>query len=461
MQKILQKNLKTLNKINPELVKWFKKEKSVNWIQKIKSQNGDDNFLIESGSQFTPAYSMKNPVKEAKKAVKKMNLHKENISILLGIGFGYLANEILIKMEEGHKLIVIEPVVDILKLTLSKFDLTKYFENGSLLLVTPGGNDSIQTKLTFVLHFLSSQSVIEAWPFTIELYTQKRPDEYKDLTKLISDILNQILCNTGTIAGAAGGIIADNDMLCMPYLIRHRGVAELKDLYKDKPAILVSTGPSLAKNIHHLIDIQDKVIIICVGQALRVLLAYDIKPDFACTVDFGEVNYVHFKGLMDCGIPLVTINRTYAKLIKDWQGPKFVAATPVPGFEDMATGILTDKGFIEAGGSVAHLCFGLAQLLGCNPITFIGQDLALGKTSHIAQADAGGEVFVDKNGLIGWKVKDQRCHLHNNKDNLHGMGYVQYVPGYYGQAVMTNAGLMSFLTVFEGMVGRYLEENTN
>jgi len=457
MQKTLQKNIGTLQKINPALTEWLKKEKPSDWIQKIKSQNGDDNFLIESGSQFTPAYSMKNPVKEAKKAVKKMDLHKENISILLGIGLGYLANEILIKMEKGHKLIVIEPVADILKIALGKFNFVKYFENGSLLLVTPGGNDSIQNKLAFALHFLSNQSVIEAWPFTIELYTQKRPDEYKDLTKLTSDVLNQILCNTGTIAGAAGGIIADNDMRCMPYLIRHRGVAELKNLYKDKPAILVSTGPSLAKNIHHLINIQDKVIIICVGQALRVLLAYDIRPDFACTVDFGEVNYVHFKGLMDCGIPLVTINRTYAKLIKDWQGPKFVAATPVPGFEDMATGILTDKGFIEAGGSVAHLCFGLAQLLGCNPITFIGQDLALGKTSHIAQADAGGEVFVDKNGLIGWKVKDQRCHLFG--DNLHGMGYVQYVSGYYGQAVMTNAGLMSFKTVFENMIERWEKEN--
>ncbi|KKK59839.1 hypothetical protein LCGC14_3030360, partial [marine sediment metagenome] len=121
-----------------------------------------------------------------------------------------------------------------------------------------------------------------------------------------------------------------------------------------------------------------------------------------------------------------------------------------------ATGILTGKGFIEAGGSVAHLVFGIAQLLGCNPISFLGQDLALGETSHIPLADAGGEVLVGEDGLIRWKVTDQRCHLHG--DQLHGMGHVVHVDAYYGGSVVTNAGLQSFLTVFEGMVARHLEK---
>jgi len=457
--KILKKNLDVLNKINPEIGKWIKKEKPIDWIQEIKSSNGDDNLMIRSGSKYAPAYCMKNPTKIAKNAAKTMNLHKEEISIIMGIGLGYLVNEITIKMEKGHRIVVIEPVANILKLALSKFDFVEYLKDGQLILVTPGHAENISDTITFLLHYLSSESVVSAWPFTVELYTRLRNDEYSKLIQLIGEILNQILCNTGTIAGAAGGIIADNDIACMPYVIRHRGVAELKDFYKDKPAILVSTGPSLAKNIHHLVGMEDRAVIICVAQALRPLLAYDIKPDFACTVDFGEVNYVHFKGLMDCGIPLVTINRTYAPLIKTWKGPKFIAATPVPGYEEMATGILTDKGFIEAGGSVAHLCFGLAQLLGCNPITFVGQDLSLGETSHIPLADAGGKVMVDQNGNIGWEVTDKRCHLHDM--GMHGMGQVYFVPGYYGKSVMTNLGLASFLTVFEKMISNHLETDKN
>ena len=455
--KIFKKNFDTLNTINSDLAKWLKEEKDVDWLEKIKSKNGDDNLTIRSGSKTYSAYCMKNPVKVAKKAAKTMNLYKEDISILVGIGLGYLANEITIKMEEGHRLVVIEPVANILRLALSKFDFSEYIKKGQLILITPTIKEAnISDSITYLLHYMSSESVVGAWPFTVELYAQLRQEEYGKLINLVSDILNQILCNTGTIAGAAGGIIADNDMACLPYVIKHRGVAELKDFYKDKPAILVSTGPSLAKNIHHLIGIENRAIIICVGQAIRPLLAYGIRPDFACTVDFGEVNYVHFKGLMDCGIPLVTINRTYAPLIRDWQGPKFIAATPVPGYEEMATGILTNKGFVEAGGSVAHLCFGLAQLLGCNPITFIGQDLSLGETSHIPLADAGGNVSVDKNGMIGWKVNDQRCHLHNM--GIHGMGQAHFVDGYYGKPVMTNLGLASFLTVFQNMVERHVAQ---
>ena len=457
--KIFKKNIKAINKINPDLEKWLKKTPNVDWIQKIKSQNGDDNFLITEGSQQFPAYFMKNPTKVAQTAAKNMNLYKEDISVILGIGLGYLVNEITKKMEKGHKVVVIEPVAQMVEMTLSNFDFSEYFSDGRLILVTPDGRDDLMDNTTFLLHHLSNQAVISSWPFTVEFYTRKRDDEYRELTKHISDVLNQILCNTGTIAGAAGGIIADNDMNCLPYVIRHRGVAELKDFYKDKPAVLVSTGPSLAKNIHHLIDAQNNVIIIAVGQAWRVLKAYDIAPDFICTVDFGEVNYVHFKGLLDSDVPLVTINRTYAKLIKGYQGPKFIAATPVPGFEHMATGILTNKGFVEAGGSVAHLCFGLAQLLGCNPITFIGQDLSLGETSHIPLADAGGKVSVDQNGMINWEVSDQRCHLHDM--GMHGMGQVHHVEGYYGKPVSTNLGLASFLTVFENMVSRHIEIDKN
>ncbi len=450
--KIYKNNLIALKKVNPELYNWMKQEENVNWIQEIKSENGQNNILIESGSRQHAIYDLKNPGKEAKKVAKEMKLYKDTISIIVGFGLAYLANEIINKMKKGHRVVVVEPVAHVIKLALSNFDFSEQIKTGALIIVAPGENEVAMT-----LHTISSTFVISDWQLTYEKFIPFRPNEYIVISKFVSDTINQILCNTGTVSGAAGAIIADNDIACMPHVIRHRGVNELKDLYKDKPTILVSTGPSLQKNIHHLIDNQDKLIIICVGQALRILLAYGIKPDFFCTVDFGEVNMGHFKGLMDCDVPMVTINRTYAPLIEAYKGPKFIAATPVPGFEAMATGILSDKGFIDAGGSVAHMCFGLAKLLGCNPITFIGQDLALGETSHSPLADAGGDIFVNEQGQIAWKIKDQRCSLYG-KDAV-GMGPVHHVLGYWGKHVMTNLGLNSFLTTFNQMVKQHLAEN--
>ena len=448
----LQKNLNALKTVQNPVFNWLEKQPQIDWIQEIRSQNNNKNLLIQSGGTSINAYPMDDPIKDAKDAVKHTNLFKENISIIIGFGLGYLCKEKLKKAEKKHKIIVIEPIGEIIRLAFKNFDFSEEIKDGRLTIL-PGKEEMI-----FAMHYFSSQFVVSDWILTTEKYTKYRPDEYAEIINAANESINQILCNTGTIAGLAGGIIADNDIACMPYLIRHRGVNELKDLFKDKPAILVSTGPSLAKNIHHLIDNQDKVIIICVGQGIRVLKAYGIRPDFACTVDFGEVNIGHFKGLMDCGVPLVTINRTYAPLLKEWQGPKFIAATPVPGFEHMATGILTEKGFVEAGGSVAHLCFGLAQLLGCNPITFIGQDLALTGGSHIPLADASGKVEVNEHGGIDWQVKDPRCSL-TGEGKSYSMGRVHYIPGFYGKQVMTNMGLASFLTVFSSMVERHLAQN--
>jgi len=444
------KNIKALDLQNPELAKKLKEDiLPCDWITFIKSENNAENMLIKTGGETISAYDMKDPVKEAVEACKKMNLYKQNVNVIIGVGLGHFIHTILNRAEKGHRLVIAEPNFLLIKRALHNYDFSEAILRKELIILT-----SVE-QVVLILQIIAAEFVVEAWNLTIEKYTTVRPDEYKDLTNISSETLNQILCNTGTIAGAAGGIIADNDVSCLPYVIRHRGVDELKDLYKGKPAVLIGTGPSLAKNIHHLIDNQDKVVIIAVGQALRVLLAYGITPDFITTVDFGEVNITHFKGLMDSNVPLVTLNRTYAPLLKEWQGPKFVAATPVPEFEEMATGILTKKGSIEAGGSVAHMNLGLAYLLGCDPITFIGQDLALGETSHIPLADSSGTVAVDENGFIVWKVEDQRCHLSDM--GLHGMGPVHFIPGYYGNQVMTNLGLASFLTVFEAMVKKYTE----
>ena len=137
-----------------------------------------------------------------------------------------------------------------------------------------------------------------------------------------------------------------------PFEIYPYSINKLIDIFQGKPGVIVSTGPSLEKNIHVLKEHQDKLVIVAVGQALRVLMGYGITPDFICTVDFGEVNMAHFKGLMDSKVPLVCLNRTYAPLLKQYQGPKFITSSPQE--ETSALSILNDRGAVLQGGSVAE-----------------------------------------------------------------------------------------------------------
>jgi len=449
--KTLQKNKEALKKYYPEIYKWLEEAETVDWISTIKSKNGKDNLLIKHGSKSEPAYNMEDPLEEIIKSTENLNLYKEDATVIVGSGLGYTLKEVLKRVEKGHRVVLVEPVAQMFYLTLVKFDLTRYLEDGTLIIATNGTNEEISE----IISVLDTTSIIGAWSILFEKYTRKRLDEYNALTQHVLDTINQTQCNVGTVMGA-GHEIADNDITSLPYVIKYRGVVELKDLFKDKPAVLVSTGPSLQKNIHEIKQIQDKVIIIAVAQALRPLLAHDITPDFICSVDFGLVNMIHLEGLMDSTVPLVTINRTYAPLIMQYQGPKFIAVSPSPGFEHTVVGLLQDRGSIEQGGSVSHLCLGLGHHMGCNPIILTGQDLAYEKDqSHIPLADSMGKIKVNENNTLSWDVGDPRSTVSSKTKGVHQMGLAYKVPGYFGKSVPTNSGLMCFITSFVHIIKKF------
>lgn len=443
----LKNNLKILEKVYNDLAKKIENAKKEKWIEVVQSENKMPNLLINTSGKIDTAYDTKNPRSEANITTKQLSLYKDEITIIIGAGLGYIVKSILDKMEKGHHIILIEPNFYLLKLFLSHYNYEKYLSNGSLIICAS------RDDFLYVSGTLEQGIVIDGYLIIIERYVRKRK-EYNELIKLASDVVNQTRSNTGTVMGS-GHEMAYNDIKSLPYLIRRRGVIELKDLYKKYPAVIVSTGPSLSKNIHVLKKYQNKSIIICVAQALRILLSYDIKPDFACSVDFGETNLGHYSGLMDCNIPLVLLNRTYSEIAKRYKGPIFTVGTWCPGYENTIFGLMEKKGLLAAGGSVAHMCFSLADHLGCEPIILTGQDLALtGNKSHFNQTDESGEIIINEDGAIDWKVTDHRSHL-IEKGIEFSMGAAVYVKGYFGSPVLTNTGLVSFITSFEQMIKDY------
>ena len=442
MNQLYEKNLKTLKKCIPLFAEWLENEEPVEWVERIKSSTGGANALVKSeNGQTRPIYPMNAPQKEIKEAIKHYKLHRNTASVIVGMGCGYLPKQLVKKRKEKHKILVIEPVADFYKIAFSLYDYSKAVEKGWIYFLTT--NEDI----LYVLHQTEEQAMIEDWYITVDQYTHVRP-EYKDMINRVFKTISSLRCNTGTVEGA-GSIIAENDIKSLPYIIRKRGVTELAGLFKDKPAICVSTGPSLEKNIHLLLDeeVRKKFVILAVGQALRVLLAYGIKPDIATSVDFGPVNFTHYKGILDCGVPLVSINRSYAKLLQEWQGPIIASVSDSSGFEGSVTDLLQAKGSLIQGGSVAHMNFGLALHLGCNPITIIGQDLAWeGENTHTRLADEMGKVKRGENGSIGWNVDDPNTAIEKRDQ---AMGQQVQLMGYYGKPVFTNIGLLSFHSSFE------------
>ncbi|MHA2179821.1 MAG: 6-hydroxymethylpterin diphosphokinase MptE-like protein [Promethearchaeota archaeon] len=447
MKNYLEKNLESLKKYNKELFRVINEaEKPEDVESLIKSKDKRDNFIFKTMNQRMPAYDVNSVIKHVNDIVDKVQFLRESVTVCIGSGFGHLIYKVLKKKEEKHKIILVEPEAWFLKKSFELYDFTKWIENLTFIIASPTIEVIVDT-----IKIVDSFFVVENYNILIEKYALFWVEKYSDVLKSVQEIINHVRCGTGTIQGV-GDIIAHNDIKNLPYCIRHHGIKEIKGLYKNKPAVVISTGPSLAKNIHLLIgENRKKVIVIAVAQALRVLLAYDIVPDFICTVDYGEVNYEHFDGLMDVDVPLVALNRSYDKILAEWKGHKFIVGAYVPGYEKLGIGVISEKGQLEQGGSVSHMAFALASHLECNPIILMGQDLAYeDDKSHIPLVDAGGKVKVDDDGILKWEITDKKSIL-KEKGGEYVMSDVKLVPGYYGGLVKTNVGLLSFITAFEAI----------
>ncbi len=445
----LDKNLEVLEQVNPSLTKLIKKTECPKEISLYEKKDKLLNLLINKNNQSLLLYEEKETKESIKKTLKaNFTLYNDTASIIVGIGAGHLLLATLEEKEKKHIIIVAEPITYLIRLVLERNDLSDYIKDGEVLFGSPG-NDEVHSLILMV----DTGYVINIWNLITDPIVYKWTQKYRKMVTYICDVINQIQCNTGTVVGA-GKIFAENDIRTFASCFRHSGVKELKDLYKGKPAILVSTSPSLSKNIHLLADkeIRKNYIILAIAQSLRILLAYDIIPDFITTVDYGVVNIEHFQGLWNCKVPLIALNKTYAPILQKWKGSKFIVGSSLPDFPDTVSGMIAEKGTVDQGGSVTHMNFGVAILLGCNPITTIGLDLGFeNDLSHNPNADASGTVKVKDNELL-WDVDSPDSSL---KGKTHSLGSMHLVDGYWGKPIKTGDGLLSFKTSFEGLYKMY------
>lgn len=210
-------------------------------------------------------------------------------------------------------------------------------------------------------------------------------------------------------------------------------IGDIKNIYKDFPAIIVSGGPSLSKNIHLLKKVKDRFVIIASSRTLKALLDIGIDPDFVCTIDPGEFSVEFVKNLPVSNTLLAFAEVSNSKTISEFKGRKIFYGEKF-NFGNSIDGILgREVDTLWQGGSVAHTCTGLARYLGCNPIILIGQDLAYtDKKYHSDIVNFSGD-----NNLI------------TEDDNMF------FVEDIYGDKVLTNKELDFYRKKFE----EYIERN--
>lgn len=229
-------------------------------------------------------------------------------------------------------------------------------------------------------------------------------DELKEVYESIKNEVTRITSNRN-IKLHYGEIWFDLLLKNLPYISKGVPVNDLKNQYKDVPAIIVSAGPSLNKNIHELQNVKSSLIL-SGGRTLRALMERNIKLDFICAVDPLEESYKLVQGYIDkTKCPLVFYEGTNDKIVRDHKKEKIFSTNS----EFINKVYKKHIQSLSSGGSVAHSMTFLAAYMGCSPIIFVGQDLAYtGEQGHAKCAEDffRGITFQDYKKTDDIYVKD-------------------------------------------------------
>lgn len=225
-------------------------------------------------------------------------------------------------------------------------------------------------------------------------------------------------------------------------------LSRLKGAFKGAPAILVSAGPSLQKNIDQLRVVAGRAVIIAVQTTLKPLLAAGVVPQFVTALDHHEISTRFYENLPDdLTTELVAEPKVSGQVIAAWQQDPRRKLTLLgnEAAESLLREVGLNKPTLPPGATVAHLAFSLAEHLGCGTAILVGQDLGFSDGLAYAPGTSYDDVWRAETGrFVSFEMK-QWEHIARDRAAL------RRLPDWHGVPTYTEQRLFSYLQQFERM----------
>jgi len=430
---LFKNNMALLHQHHPNLAGLVsEKPKTKGASQVVLAVNGKANIQVKSpdGQQIL-IHEPSDPGREAASFLSLVPEDSTGVVLMFGMGLGYSVLELAKKRKKLQAIVVFELNPDFFIHGLGQLDFSDLLCDKRVCLSVGELGD-----IAPVLGPIQSKLMLENI-HTLNLTTCfKINSAYAELSSVVFDYVNALNAegNTKTLYGEA---FVKNRLQHLTSIAHDRKLEDLAGAFKGRPAIIVAAGPSLDKNIGKIARAQKNAVVISADTALPTLLAKDIVPDFVTAIDYKELTYE--KIAVAASDPrcretsLICTSWVTHKVTKVFPAKSVFWAFSPNALEKWMNRLLGGSVFIPGAGTVAHLNFISASVMGCDPIIFVGQDLA----------------FTGEKGHASNVILSSRNHT---KELLEAPEGVMSVKGWHGDRVKTNRQMHGYLRGFEKMI---------
>ncbi|EJI5152395.1 motility associated factor glycosyltransferase family protein, partial [Campylobacter coli] len=346
--------------------------------------NLKDTSIKNNGGGYNENLLYQDPIKELQTMLNTYNDKYLLYPVLYFYGFG---NGILFKallQNKNHQhIVVFEKDIEIIWIMFHILDFSNELQSARLIVLE---NDKLQaqdyTELCSSKPFFQFSRI-----YFLELMSHYYERFHEDILglnkKLAENFKNSIVSYGNDPLDALQGI--EQFVYNLPQMITHPSYTKLLSKRKNlsDTAIIVSTGPSLTKQLPLLKKYASKATIFCADSSYPILAKHGIKPDYVCMLERTEITAEFFNnnfGEFDKDIVFVCAGVVHPKTIEYLKNKTFIITQKVLAFPYYIN--LKNFCYAAVGFSVAHTLSYLATHLSHKNIIFIGQDLAYAENGN-------------------------------------------------------------------------------
>ncbi|EAI0049355.1 DUF115 domain-containing protein [Campylobacter coli] len=376
------KNLKALSGFEYNNLR--KKLEDLKELREFTFTQGKDNLDINIIKKRNLKKMYQDPIKELEKNLEYFkDFTRYPVLFFYGFGNGILY-KILLQNQALKRIIIFEKELELIFLALNFIDFSKDLSLGRLIILH---HDDINLPKMDKVFRLIGDLFYRSYNLHIanDFYEHYKEDILK-LNKLnMQTIKNHNLMHGNDPKDAMQGI--EQFVYNLPQMITHPSYKELLSKRKgiSDTAIIVSTGPSLTKQLPLLKKYANKATIFCADSSYPILAKHGIKPDYVCMLERTEITaefFNHDFGEFDNGICFIIKSIVHPNAI-NYLTKKTDNFTIVSTYASFIQYLKLDYfGYFNMGFSVAHMACYLSLHLNHKNIIFIGQDLAYAENGN-------------------------------------------------------------------------------